>query len=260
MKLLIDIGNTRVKWACSRNGVLSEGGKSVHRGRSPADAVSWVATLPERPAIAYATNVAGTEVAAALRNALRTLWDAEVVCVTAQAQWQGLHNAYAEPGMLGADRWASLVAAWHTSSGRICVVDAGTALTVDLVEADGRHLGGVIVPGLALLRSALMQQTSDLAVLAGDMVDTDNTAVAACGKDTASAMVCGTRNMLAALIDRMATDFGDSDPVAELRPGFPAVVLTGGDATILAPLLQCDPEIRPQLVLEGLELLAEAAS
>ena len=84
MKLLIDIGNTRVKWACSRDGVLRESGESLHRDRSPADAARWVATLTEKPAQVCAANVGGSEVETALRSALQSHWGVEMRCITAR--------------------------------------------------------------------------------------------------------------------------------------------------------------------------------
>src|SRR6202034_3800599 len=88
---------------------------------------------------------------------------AEVEFITAAPEFNGLTNGYLDPSLLGADRWLALIGAWTKASGALCVVDAGTAVKVDAVDAKGQHLGGLIAPGIHMMREALMNKTSDIA-------------------------------------------------------------------------------------------------
>src|SRR3546814_17254315 len=72
------------------------------------------------------------------------------------AGWHGLRNAYREPERLGVDRWLAMIAAWHTHRGAACIANAGTALTVDVIDAQGQHLGGIIAAGRAEQQSAIL--------------------------------------------------------------------------------------------------------
>jgi type III pantothenate kinase len=84
--------------------------------------------------------------------------------VTAAPEYHGLTNGYLDPSLLGADRWLALIGAWTKARSALCVVDAGTAVKVDSVDADGQHLGGLIVPGIHMMREALMNKTSEHAL------------------------------------------------------------------------------------------------
>lgn len=249
MKLLIDIGNTRIKWALAEGNRLSGTGAVSHCEASSAEITDWIARLPVRPSGAYACNVAGLTIFGHLRSALKDCWGLELESIVPARQCGVLQNGYLAAERLGADRWAALVAAWHHCQGPACIVDAGTALTLDLLAANGRHLGGYIVPGLNLMRRALDRDTSEIAAR-----DSDGSSAVAMGGtygiDTVSAVSLGTSRMSAAFIDRIVSDFS----VGHRQP---RLLLTGGDTPMLQPLLRCAAEIRPQLVLEGLDLLTD---
>ena len=154
----------------------------------------------------------------------------------------GLRNGYAEPLRLGADRWLAMIAAWADTPADCIVVDAGTALTVDAIGADGQHRGGIIAAGL---------QTSEKAVLGATRFPTRQTPLtvhAGLGLDTEACVRQGA--MLSAL--------GAIDRASAQLPGARRVI-TGGDAQVLHPHLGGDWKLRPCLVLEGLLLVAQAA-
>ena len=115
------------------------------------------------------SNVAGPEFAQALNHALeRAGTRARIWYARSTARGGGVRNAYERPELLGVDRWAALVGAYarlRAAGGRspVCVADAGTALTIDALASDGRHLGGLILPGIALQRTALLASTADIA-------------------------------------------------------------------------------------------------
>ena len=154
--------------------------------------------------------------------------------VRSEASRNGLRNAYAEPQRLGVDRWLAMLALWTELRGACCIVSAGTALTVDLVDSSGQHLGGYIAPGL------VTQQQAVLGATRFEHRDTRAPYRNEPGNDTES---CVREAALAAalgLIEHSTRDFDG------LR------VLVGGDADILRPHLNADWQTRPDLVLRGL--------
>jgi type III pantothenate kinase len=251
---LLDIGNTRIAWACADAKGIGARSTVMHRGMPVPAALSFLRELPAVPTAAAAVNVAGTELALALAAELQALFAIDLQFYTSSASCGGVTNGYTEPEQLGADRWAALVGAWRRCRDNIVVIDAGTALTVDLVRLDGQHLGGIIVPGLALMQGALDIATADIATFAARTAQSAAPAAGDwLGASTREAVERGALFTLAALLDSASRRF----PAATSAP---RIVLTGGDAELLAlQMLQPAVEQRPALVLEGLHYLAQAA-
>ena len=161
--LAIDAGNTRVKWG------LRDGGEWLRRGAVATGAVEAIAgdwgALPG-PARAIASNVAGEGVRTALERACGARGIA-LRFIASEASRLGVVNGYRDPGQLGPDRWAGLVAAHLCGPGNQLVVNAGTALTIDALDALGRFRGGLIVPGPALMRRSLEGGTAGLRLTEG---------------------------------------------------------------------------------------------
>ena len=233
MKLLIDIGNTRLKWALARDGLLVERGVVVHAGAPSAALRELPAVAVDRVLLAHVT---GNEHEGALDEAVRVHYGAKLRIARTAPEWRGLHNAYREPQRLGVDRWLAMVAVWHERRGRACVVDAGTALTADVIGDDGQHRGGFIAGGLA---------TQQVAVLGATRFATRDQEARyddGLGDDTESCVRQGAMLACLGAIDRAA-----------MRAGSGArCVLTGGDAERLLPYLDTRWSLRPALVLEGL--------
>jgi type III pantothenate kinase len=248
MKLLIDVGNTRIKWAYADGEKLLFPGNSVHRGQAPAEAVRFVAELQQIPDAVAAVNVAGSAIEAALRFAIRERFGIDLQMIRTAVRFGNVLNGYSAHEQLGADRWAAMVGAWQIYRCAVCVVDAGTAVTIDLLAADGRHQGGIIVPGLTLLRSSLLRDTSDIDAFVSQSTGPPDRA-AWLGTDTRSAVERGAILMLCAVIDRVADSMTRGGDAAR-------IILTGGDASLLLPVLNFPVEQRPLLVLEGLRHLA----
>jgi len=250
MKLLLDIGNSRIKWTYQAGPDLVEYGSVGHAGQPPEAAARFVDRLPHAPTAVGAVNVAGAELGGAVSAKIRRLFDVQVDTVSVAASWGPLRNGYTDFRQLGADRWAAMVGAWcrHSGAGSLLVVDAGTALTVDAVAADGQHRGGLIVPGLSLMQSTLGQATSDVARFADATPRGESAGDGWLGTSTREATASGARVALCALVQHSVREL--EQPVR--------VVLTGGDAAELAAGLPDATEVRPLLVLEGLQqLLAE---
>lgn len=242
MTLLIDVGNTRIKWALMRPAGVEPGGSAVYCGCAPeALLADW--TQLSTPTAVWAVSVASAEVNAQLSLWVDAHWGLELRWLRSAALARGVINGYHQPERLGADRWAAIIGARARRPGSAVVVDSGSAVTIDAVDADGRHRGGVIFPGVSLMRRSLKQGTAQLPLV-------EDQGVTVFGRDTASAIASGTLLSVAyavqALADQMAAELG-------ARPSY---WLTGGDAAALLPYLETRFEHAPHLVLEGLAFAA----
>jgi type III pantothenate kinase len=233
MILCIDCGNTRIKW-----GLLTPKGAWHARGAMPLAQIDNLrAALIDQPDFnrVVGCNVSGAENAERIAAQL----DVTPEWLVPQREQCGVRNGYKKATQLGADRWASLIAAHALNDGASIVVNAGTATTIDLIEADGHFRGGLILPGLRLMRAALAENTADLplASAAHDIVPTD----------TDTAIVSGSLEATVGAIERMQ---------ARLKGGQALCLLSGGAAAELAPLLQIPLQIVDDLVLKGLARVA----
>ena len=243
MELLIDIGNTNLKWTrgAPQAGIPLEPMRSLrHHGRLPIDLHATWEAMP-RPRRVRVASVAAQGVTEALRRASHAYWGLEPELVRPRAHHQGLSIAYEEPGRLGVDRWLSLLAARRLTSTPVLVLDAGTAITFDLLLAGGRHLGGLILPGVETMRQGLLANTQIPAVEPAEVDD-------AWARDTATAIAVASLDAPAALAERLLRQLA-AEAGAE-----PILLLTGGDAERLRPRLQVDSVLVPDLVLQGLAL------
>jgi type III pantothenate kinase len=249
MTVLVDIGNTRMKWATLAGGELVRRGSAVHRDSLDGAIAAFANALPPRAHI-IAANVAGESVADRLRALVSAREGASLELVATTAQRFGVRCAYADPSRLGVDRWVAVLAAYHAAGGgAACAIDAGTAVTFDAVDASGAHLGGLIFPGMRLLTAALDRNTSNIGRTA------EAPAVARgldlLGRTTDAAVGHAAWLALAAALDRAVAT------VEQALGTRPAVYLTGGDAEALQGWLETRAELRADFVLEGLALFAE---
>lgn len=235
MMLCLDAGNTRLKWG------LRDADGWRARGAVGHDAIAdLVAMLPERPARIVACNVAGPAVESAI-EALAARLAAPLAWFRSTARAGGVSNGYDDPARLGADRWAALLGARALHAGAAVVVMAGTATTVDALEADGRFRGGLILPGLGLMRRALARNTAGLPEARGVWRDFPT--------NTDDAIVSGALEATLGAIERMAHRLAGAEF---------CVLLSGGAADALAPRLTPPPRRVDNLVLEGLARHGEA--
>mgnify|MGYP001287640102 FL=1 len=250
MTLLLDLGNTRLKAALT---VPGDGvrllGEAPHRELGMAAALVEALAGQAPPAItAWCANVAGAGAGAELATALAALGGGPVEFLRGRAEACGVRCAYPEPARLGADRWAALLGARGVVAADCLVIDAGSALTIDALRADGRHLGGWILPGLGMMVAALESRTGDLAHLRQASAPA---ALAGFPTDTGPAMTGGALLAAAGAVTR-------AEARLEAEAGGPArLLLTGGDAPALAAELGRG-EVVPELVLRGLARAAAA--
>lgn len=244
MMLLLDIGNTNLRWALSD----SSGRLAVqvvrHGGAAPLDLLADWERL-DAPERVIASNVGGAQVAEAIGRVARTYWGLEVEFVQTRARFGALRIAYAEPKRFGVDRWLALVAAHRLIPKATLILDAGTAATFDLLLADGRHLGGLILPGVEMMRASVLAGTQIPRV---ETEPTDDPWAV----DTGPAVAAGSLQAVAALASRVYDRLRDQ---ASTRP---ELVLTGGDAERLLPAMDRPCRVIPDLVLRGLRDVAFA--
>jgi type III pantothenate kinase len=244
--LLLDVGNTRVKWARVRNGRLGPQRALAHGGELRRLPAAWPPLAAGAVDQVVLVSVASRHITAAIESRLRRRGFA-ITRFRSRATQAGLRNAYREPWRLGADRWAAMLGArarWPRRA--LLVVSAGTAITVDLVDATGRHRGGVIVPGRRLMQAALLQDTAGIARRAGRISAAHSRVRQPFARHTASALASGAVQAAVALVERLRVEAR-----AELGH-YPHVVLTGGDAPTLARHLKCPSHSMQDLVLRGL--------
>lgn len=247
MILLVDIGNTRMKWALLHE-ALSEFGAINREEREFKDLAKTHWSGFEAPQRVLVSNVAGPAMKKSANLWIKRRWKVAPEFILAQEQACGVQNGYKVPGKLGVDRWAALIAAYHQENAGVCVIDCGTAITIDVLNDKGRHLGGLIIPGLALMAKSLIDRAPDIEHPAEH--SSDNVALFAC--DTENAVVGGALYAAVSLLDRAV-----ADAVAELGPTL-KVLITGGDAQRIAPMLRSECKLEPNLVIQGLARIAEA--
>jgi type III pantothenate kinase len=236
--LAFDAGNTRIKWGVHDGHAWSALG-AIDTASAARLYESIRGVLPVDTAIAC--NVAGEAVRSELERACAQA-QAPLTVIAAAAAQLGVTNGYADPAQLGADRWAALVAAHHAGGGHKLVVNAGTALTVDALEAGGAFLGGLIVPGPALMRAALNRGTAGLRLTEG--------ALAQFPRSTPDAITSGAMQACLGAIERLAAAMAAQGSPVE------RVVLSGGAANEIAGSLKLRYDLRENLVLDGLALIA----
>jgi type III pantothenate kinase len=247
MILLIDIGNTRVKWARLEQGRLSEQSALPHADLGADQLREALANPMQRPERILMSNVAGARVAQLVSDSVAGAWSAAVEVVHASAAAGGVRNGYRDPARLGVDRWLAVIGAYALERSDAIVVSVGTAMTIDAVDASGAHRGGVIVPGPDLMVSSLFSNTSDIAYRARDGVSS----MGLFADNTLGAVEQGALHALAALIERALAVFEHEVGRA------PALILTGGASARVAAAVRCPHREMPDLVLRGLAVLAQ---
>ncbi len=231
---LFDLGNSRLKFAALHaNGSVGEIAGIEHDGHGFAE--GWETRLPPRIEAAHVASVAAPALRVRLLDALAAR-SGRIGLAATQRRWNGLEIAYVEPARLGVDRFLALLAA-HARGGACLVVGVGTALTIDLVDAAGRHHGGRIAPSPTLMREALHRRARQLPAQGG--------AYREFADDTDGALASGCLGAALALVER------SRDAAHRLLGEAPALLLHGGGGADLSPHL-ADAVTDPALVLRGL--------
>jgi len=248
--LLVDIGNTRIKWSVLRGAHIGRVRARAHRGKATALA-TLVRAVPTHVERVVAVCVAGAKFERALSAAARVRFGVRVEFVRSTRNAGGVRNGYRETWRLGADRWVGVIAAHAIAGARpVLVVNVGTALTLDAVSADGRHRGGAIAPGPDTMIASLLQGTHGIRRRARGARPRGARVRGLFASDTASAIEAGALNAAGALVDRAVVE-------ARALGARPWVLLTGGGAGRLRTHIKSAVRVVPDLVLRGLAVLAQ---
>lgn len=231
MILQLDIGNTRLKWR------LVDGTHTVDGGAIVRGDGLILPSLEQVPAQVWVASVAGEEQEALLRREFTGL---DVWFARTGERACGVRNSYAQPHRMGVDRWLAMVAAWNQAVDAVCVVDAGSALTIDFVSARGTHLGGYILPGLDSMERALLS-------------DTDRVRFADAARDS---LVPGQSTEEAVYNGLLLSQTGAVALALDRLEHTGTVYFSGGNGAVLQAALDRGGQFAPDLVLDGLALLA----
>lgn len=229
-----DLGNTRSKlWRCEGGRVVSHWA-GAHEGRPDLQLESLPPDFLEAAAGVFGMSVLGGEVDARFAAAAKAYWGCLPEFARPGPSFEGLTNAYVEdPSKLGVDRWMGLIGAAGDCDA-LCVVGCGTAITIDVLRGTS-HKGGYILPGLRLMQEALLGGTQKV------RFDNSSAYSLTLGTSTGAAVRNAAAAAVVALVERVADEEGVN-----------RLVLTGGDADVLAPLLSIACEVDPGLLLKGL--------
>jgi type III pantothenate kinase len=252
-QLLIDAGNSRLKWTTVTAGRVARARALAWTPASSARVARSVMAAARGAQRVLVCSVAGARLERELRRAAATARLPPPLFIRSARRAAGVRNGYVETWRLGADRWVAMIGARALLPKRaLCIVDVGTALTIDLLDADGRHRGGLLVPGPTLMVDALLQYTAGIRRRAGQRTRVRSQAVFA--RSTRAGLQSGGELAAAALIERVIREAGT---VLGRRP---RLLLAGGDARRVARLLDVKPVHVDDLVLRGLALLGGGKS
>ena len=163
MILTVDISNSRIKWASWQAEEIVARGAVGYEKDNVSDFIDKLFSMVEIPSRVFAVCVAGDETAMKLSEWIKQHWQLDVEYLKTEKQFKDIINAYEDPAQHGADRWAAVVAAHqYFPDSSVCVISAGTAVTFDLINKKGQHLGGYILPSYATMHAALIADTENV--------------------------------------------------------------------------------------------------
>ncbi len=246
--LALDVGNTRLKWALYQStkadaALLAQGAEFLDNIDKLADGVWATLAPPERM---LGCIVAGDAVRRRVEEQME-IWDVPPQWVVASTAEAGLTNGYDHPARLGADRWVAMIGAWHRTLAKepprpMVVVMVGTAVTVEAIDATGKFLGGLILPGHGIMLRALESGTAGLHVPTGEVREFPT--------NTSDALTSGGTYAIAGAVERMVQH------VRTHCGAEPKCVMTGGAGWKMAPSMSVQFELVDNLIFDGLQAMA----
>ncbi|MCW8826815.1 MAG: type III pantothenate kinase [Gammaproteobacteria bacterium] len=238
MTLLFDIGNSRIKWQDREHFDETPNAFSYSQEDFDAKLTEVLTQLAAPDADVVVVSVASEEINIAFEAWIKCNWDVETVFLATKQKWHELKNGYEIPERLGVDRWYALVGAVERYPLPFVVCDIGTAVTVDIVDIHGDHLGGYIIPGIETMIRSLISETNinlNTPMPSIDMMEFP--------ADTHAAIERGCFHAIGALIDSVKEQVGDAS----------CCILTGGGADLIGQLLKTNSEIDRNLIFHGMK-------
>ena len=247
--LLMDIGNTRLKWGVLDDGAIRRTGHISQEAVRSDGLTALTSKLPRRVDAVFASNVAGTSFATRISGVVGMHCNCDMHFARSTREACGVTNSYRQPRRMGVDRWVAMIGAWVEVQSACLVVDAGTAVTIDALDGAGQHLGGQILPGVALMSDALASSTSDIPNTSRRSIRGAR-GMEIFANNTGGAVAHGALSAVVGAIER-------SVHVLRENHHDPKLILTGGDASRILKSLAGEPIHSPHLVLQGLAKLLE---
>ena len=244
MNLLVDIGNSRIKWAWQMPGLhdLHAPGFGSYEKTSPMAFFDchWPDfATPERVLV---SNVAGLDLEKSLDKWLMHKWQIKAEFIRVERAICGVVNGYNDHHRFGVDRWLAVIAGWKKYQHAACIVDCGTATTIDGISDTGHHLGGVITPGPSMMQTMLRQRFPNLVSTQPPWPSFNFLA-----KNTEQGISNGCYLVVAAMIEKIVSAGQHNN----------ACIITGGHAEQLLNFLTIEFDYQPNLVLQGLVCITE---
>jgi type III pantothenate kinase len=247
MILLLDIGNSSVNWALQEQDEFTSVGAFSYKKNNFKQDLDTNLSPVKKPSNVLVSNVAGDDVLNLLNDWVKTQWQQECWQPHVSSSFKELKNSYSDVEQMGLDRWLAMIASWEKYQTALCLVGCGTALTIDLIDSGGNHLGGYIVPGIELMQKALVSNTEQINIVVNNQASLDY------ANDTVSAVNNGAFMATVAMIDRVTDNFfNESKSEAKC-------IISGGMAELIKPLLNRPFQYEANLVLSGLSILHEAS-
>lgn len=240
--LLIDVGNSRIKWSFWKNKQMMDYTALIYDVTN-LDALLTDNLNDSAEKKVCVCSVAGSEIDKIISAWFELNWNIKIDMAKTLKQQSGVVNAYKKVETMGVDRWMAIVAAHHRYKENLCVIDCGTAVTIDLVNKSGQHLGGLIMPGLDMMRHALMAGTRQINSIQGE--------VSMLADNTEEAVTGGCYNLLALGLEAIYKKYSHTIG-SELL-----CVVTGGNGENMVSALNVKCHYRRELVLEGLLIMAQ---
>ena len=239
--ILVDVGNTSLKWSWFVKGKISAAKTFNHRAGSLDQFLHSQWNLGVAPDQVLIASVAHPVITSDLRLWCMTQWNLDLQEITSEHKAFGVTNAYTDPTQLGVDRWLTLIAAHRQLLTPACIVDCGTAITLDVIDRAGMHLGGLILPGFKMMTDSLVAGTNIQNTVSG--------LTGGClGRNTGQAISLASVYAVTALVEKVL------GMAIEKTGSCPRLILTGTDASKLGNALDTSHEIIAELVMHGLSL------
>jgi type III pantothenate kinase len=242
MNLLVDIGNTRLKWCIDNNNGMTKGQSVDYKHDHFIKNLQSTWALLDTPKALAISSVSSQHIVLQLSVLAKNIWPhIHIIIAQSSSAILSVTNAYSQPEKLGIDRWLGLIALHHHYSGHRCIIDCGTAITIDYLDNKGTHLGGLISPGLQLMQQSLSKGTEHLPLVSvGSATEL--------ATSTGAAISLGILFSAAGLIEKTIHHFAPCDHM----------IITGGDAERLLHQTDLKLSVEPDFILKGLSLYCKA--